>query len=181
MTRWWTRWRSKVEKRLFEDGRSSPANYNRVRITKTSFARVSFSILRVHTRVLSFNQRVRAWMHEEDVSHSSSRTRDRDCIHESFDLFETSVRSFNHELLRLINRISFNRVPIYRGEVNIPFPFLFIFRFIRIISFYSFNEDKNSLFVGFFFFFARIRDYWMALLNLREDWVGRSDAIAVSD
>lgn len=183
MTRWWTRWRSKVEKRLFEDGRSSPANYNRVRITKTSFARVSFSILRVHTRVLSFNQRVRAWMHEEDVSHSSLRTRDRDCIHESFDLFETSVRSFNHELLRSINRISvgsqrsFNRVPIYREEVNIPFPFLFIFRFIRIIS-NSFNEDKNSLFVGFFFF-ARIRDYWMALLNLREDWAGMEEGVTL--
>lgn len=101
--------------------------------------------------------RILRYGHVTEIAYTNLST----CSKRAFDRLITNF-------FEQINRISvgsqrsFNRVPIYREEVNIPFPFLFIFRFIRIIS-NSFNEDKNSLFVGFFFFFFFCED--KGLLN----------------
>lgn len=86
-----------------KDGHSSPADYNS-RHRKTSFDRVSFSILRVHTCVLSFNQTygVRAL---NEMFAFFVPTRDRDCIFECFD--ECSISRISVGLHFIGNKYSF--------------------------------------------------------------------------
>lgn len=95
----WTRWRSKVEKRLFEDDRSSPVDYNCVYITERRPSAVFLSAFYVYTCVLSFNQTL--WTR---CSHSSFR-HVTEIAYSNLSIWGRS-NSFNHEfLLRLTGSV----------------------------------------------------------------------------